>query len=67
MTHSTRARNPESTIGVTDLVIDLRSAREEANQFVQVQMPGDDKHSSMAGQVEGGSRLEHRLRKASTA
>lgn len=60
MAQSTRPRNLEVATALLDPESFFRSAREEPAPSVQVPMPEDDEHSSVATQGEkAGNRLKH--------
>lgn len=68
MAQSTRARRPEIVRGLRGPQSVLLLAKDEPIPSVQVTMPGDDEHSSVA--IKGhkaGDRLEHWIQKAGTA
>lgn len=62
-----RTRNLKLVVRVTNQGSILWSVREVPNLLVQGKLPGGDEHSSVVGHVEAGKRLEHCLKKTSTA
>lgn len=62
LAYSTCAKILRLRIEIADPESVLRSAREEPNLLLQVQIPGDDNNYYMARDVEAGISLEQWLR-----